>query len=134
MIQITGLDDFVTSIVVLPCNDAAGHRALGVVHGGTPGTAEIAHATAYLADASWHATPIGSSEPYGKDMGVALEIQGTTLTMIVAEATPGGSGTTGRADVYEFPNSVPLGASGGTVDNLVRACLRAVRLALVPLG
>jgi len=134
VITITGIEDFATSIAVLPCGDIGGHSVLGVVHGGTPGTAEIAHASAYLVDAAGQATLIGTSETYGKDMGVTLDILGTTLRMWVAEATPGGGGATGRVDRYDYPNSVPANIAGGTTDNLVRTVLRAVRNALLPLG
>ena len=139
MITVTGLDDFATSLAVLSCGDAGGHTALAVVHGGTSGTAEIAHATAYLVDAAGQATYIGTSEPGGKDMGVALEREGTTLRMWVAEALPGGGGATGRVDRYDFPNSIPAAmVVSGVQDNVVRSCLRALRTAvataLAPLG
>lgn len=129
MMTITGLEDFAVMVRALPCNDAAGHWALAVVHGATPNSPEIAHTAAYLADANWNATPIpfGVSEPYGKDIDVDIAIVGTTLYMFVTEATPGGGGATSRVDVYPFPNAVPpaVVTSGGTKDVALRTYLRA---------
>jgi len=129
MNTITGLDDFAIMVRALPCNDTGGHWALAVVHGATPGSPEIAHTTAYLCDASWHATqiPFGVSEPYGKDIDVDIAIVGTTLYMFVTEAAPLGGGATGRVDVYSFPNAVPpaVVTGGNGHDAALRTYLRA---------
>jgi len=128
MMTISGLEDFAVMVRAIPCNDAAGHWALAVVHGATPYTPEIAHTTAYLADANWTATPIpfGVSEPYGKDIDVDIAIVGTTLYMFVTEATPGGGGATSRVDVYPFPNAVPAAmVASSTIDIVARNMVAA---------
>lgn len=127
MITITGLDDFPTALSILPLAD--GRRALACVHFPTPGTNEIAYSKAYLVDAGWHATAVGQSEPYGKDIGCALLIEGTTLYLIVTEPPPGGGGAASKVDVYAFPIGVGV-AGAGSVDLTARAQIATLRAAL----
>jgi hypothetical protein len=85
--------------------------------------------------------PIPLSGTGGKDDSVALKVlPNGTLRVTISEAAvkPDGSSdsgsTTGPA-VYDIPGVFPPFTGGpGTIDNLVRTCLRAVRQALVPLG
>lgn len=122
MIPITGMDDFATALATLALAD--GRSVLVAVHGPTAGTAEISHATAYLVTAAGVATPIGSSEPRGKDVAVALSMSGTVLHMWVTEATPAGPGSSAHVDRYDF--EIAVGQAGGASESAMRALLAKI--------
>lgn len=102
---ITGLDDFCTALAVLPLGN--GQRVLGVLHLPTPDSSELATAKAYLVASDWRATLIGASDAVGKDAGLALERDGTTLYLYVSEASAGGAGSSSMVHVYAFPDALP---------------------------
>lgn len=124
MIPITGMDDFATALATLTLAD--GRSVVAAVHGPTTGTSEIAHATAYLVTAAGVAAPIGSSEPRGKDVAVALSMSGTVLHMWVTEATPFGPGSSAHADRYDF--EIGVGQAGGASESAMRALIAKIAL------
>lgn len=132
MQTITGLDDFPTALAVLPLAD--GRSALACTHATTPGTSEVAYSAAYLVTPGGAATRVVQSEPAGKDIACAIEIQGTTLWLYVTEATPGGGGATARADRYSAEIGVGQagGAAGFDARPLIKSIVGAVVRALTP--
>jgi hypothetical protein len=122
MITLTGLDDFPTALAVLALAD--GRTALACVHMPTPGTSEVAYSAVYLVDGTGRAVKIGQSEPYGKDIGCALEVVGKTLRLYVTEPPPGGSGAASRIDRYDV--AIPVGAASASsaADVTLRAALK----------
>lgn len=72
---------------------------------------------------------IGESEGMGKDNSAcAVAYEDGTVRMAVIEADAGGSGTTQKQYVYDFPNAIPpfTRGGGGTVDATARAGVAAL--------
>jgi hypothetical protein len=104
-------EDFATGPAVLELED--GRSVLAVVHQPTAGSAELAHTKIYLVNTDGSTTVVGTSEPYGKDVSVALSMRGTTLYAWVSEATPAGPGSSAIIHKYDFAlGSRQLGGSG----------------------
>jgi hypothetical protein len=104
-------EDFATGPAVLELED--GRSVLAVVHQPTAGTTELAHTKIYLVNTDGSTTVVGTSEPYGKDVSVALSMRGTTLYAWVSEATPAGPGSSAIIHKYDFAlGSRQLGGSG----------------------
>lgn len=101
MLTITGLDDFPTALSQ-PIALADGRDAIACVHQRTPETDEIAYSAAYLVTQAGTAEKVGESEPYGKDIAVAIQVKGRTLIMWVTEPPPAGGGADAQLHRYEF--------------------------------
>lgn len=100
-------DDFPTQPALLAVSGVAGRWLLTVLHQAST-AAETAYAACYLVDAAWaSATLIGRSDLFGKDVGACAGIQGSTVFLIVTEATPGGPGASSEVHVYTFEDAVP---------------------------
>lgn len=119
MITITGMDDFPTALCSLPFPLLDGRSVIACVHQPTPGTNETAYAACYYVAKDGKATLIGKSDQ-GKAIAVALEINGTKLTMRVTEPPAGGGGAAAQIDCYDYTLSAAIAAPDYTVRDTVK--------------
>lgn len=87
----------------------------------------ISQSRAYLVNRAGVATLLAQSEGQGKDDSASSIIfNDGTLWLIVAEADPGGSGTTTKIDIYEYASVFPkIEPPSGSVDPVARGTANA---------